>query len=295
MFTANQRFISEDDTRDDYINLDLRLSSSRMAWDRAVEILRNRICGRYVDPMNELIQTDVNKNGFAAMAICCLLIDTLMQFREGYPQTPGGQCKREYSRFLKDQFDFIANTAMADRFYKDIRCGILHAAQTQNGSCLTFDSDYTVKTRVDGALMVDIRGMYNETCQYFDRYCNELKNTFNNELRENFIKKMDHITLKGAEGSEVIDNLWFALCENGYTRNSIESRRGTHRRDEFRVISEDTISLGYRIIKKEDILSALYYWPNSKAIRALQNGGLLYNILEQYRFFADEFKKERIA
>ena len=295
MFTANQRYISEDDTRDDYIKLDLRLNSSRQAWDRAIEIFRNRLCGRYIDPMNELIHADINKNGFAAMAICCLLLDTLMQFREGYAQTPRGQCMRDYSKFLNDQFDSITDIKMAGRFYTDIRCGILHAAQTQNGSCLTFDTNYTIKTREDGALMVDIRRLCNEMYRYFDRYCNELKNNNKIDLRRKFIQKMDSITLKDRGGYAVIDNLWFALCENGFSgKNGTRGLIGSSER-EFQVISENTVKIKGKMIKKEDLQFALYFWPNSKSIYTLENGRLLYSIFKQYSFFADEFAKDRSA
>lgn len=70
MFTNNRRYIGENETRDDYIRLDLRMSSPILDWERAIEIVRGRIEGRYLDPIRTLIQADVNKNGFAAIAVC---------------------------------------------------------------------------------------------------------------------------------------------------------------------------------------------------------------------------------
>ncbi len=115
MLRNNLRYITENDTRDDYIHLNLSLSSPPTDWERAIDIFRGRIGGRYLDPIETLIQNDVNKHGFAAMALCCLLIETLLQFREGLPQTPGGQNKQYYTKFLREQFGSAFTTESAKR------------------------------------------------------------------------------------------------------------------------------------------------------------------------------------
>ncbi len=181
MFTDNRRYIAENETRDDYISLGLRLSSPVHIWEKAIEIMCGRIEGRYLDPMGALIEADVNKNGFAAMALCCLLIETLLQFREGYPQTPDRQNKRCYSSFLQTQLGHVFNQEMANRFYTDIRCGVLHSAQTKNGSCLTFGTDYIARIQGNDIMMVDIQGMHHVLEQYFRRYCDELMDPTDHE------------------------------------------------------------------------------------------------------------------
>lgn len=299
MFTNNRRYIAENETRDDYICLDLRLSSQTHTWERAIEIMRGRIERRYLDPMGTLIQADVNKNGFAAMALCCLLIETLLQFREGYPQTPDRQNKRCYSNFLQTQLGHVFNQEMANRFYNDIRCGILHSAQTKNGSCLTFNSGYTARIQGNDVMMVDVQGMYSELEQYFRRYCNELMDTENIDLRKNFISKMDDITKKW-EGIDIIDNLWFAICE----KENREIVRPNRTPICFKVISNGTairvcnnrqLKRGGIRISKEDIEDALYYWPNQRAMEMLDKGSYIYAILNLCRDVADDIIQRRIA
>lgn len=294
MFAYNRRFITENDTRDDYINLNLRLSSQTDGWKRAIDIMRGRIIGRYMDPIETLIRSDVNKNGFAAMALCCLLIETLLQFREGLPQTPGGENQQYYARFLKEQLGHVFNNQSAKRFYKDIRCGILHSAQTKNGSCLTFDTDYIVKIQGNGIMMVNIQGIHFELAQYFEHYCEELIDPSNVDIRTNFIKKMDDITKK-RDGSNEIDNIWFAIC----AKEGIEIERLNGRTFTFRVVydGENTfLRIGNNIyISKEDIDDALYYWPNERAIRMLDKSVYILPILQLCKNIADEFIRRQIA
>ena len=280
MFTNNRRYIAEDETRDDYICLGLRLSSTDAVWNRAIEIMQKRIRGRYIDPMSILVENDPNKNGFAAMALCCLLIEVLMQFREGIPQNEHYPNKTKYAQFLQTQLSDDFNSQTASRFYKGIRCGILHSAQTTNNCCLTFDADYTVRIQGNDVMMVDVQNTILEVKEYFDRYCDELEKPSNTQLRANFIRKMNDIT-KVLDGNELIDNLWFALCEkenqefkigrNIWIVDSVtDFNIKIHSRELIRIIK----------VSKEEIESALYYWPNEKAIEMLKRGKYIIPLLQ---------------
>lgn len=288
MFRDNRRYISENDTRDDYILLDLKLNSPSLTWDAAIDIFRGRIEGRFLDPMNTLIQADVNKNGFAAMALCCLLIEALMQFREGYPQSKEYRNKECYKKFLSNQLSEVFNGQTAVRFYKDIRCGILHSAQTKSGSCLTYNTDYTVRIQGNNVMMVDVQNMCNKVEQYFERYCEELKNTNDINLRTNFICKMDDITKRYTD-TGIIDNVWFAIAEK-------EGREIVFHNSHLYIqsVTDNTIKMakerrgGVIRITKEEVEDALYYWPNDKAIKLINNGELIYMILNLCKVVADE-------
>ncbi|MBO4701846.1 MAG: hypothetical protein J5625_04190 [Lachnospiraceae bacterium] len=304
MFVDNRRFISEKETRDNYIILDLKQNSKDKDWKKAIDIMRERLKGRYLDQISFLIQSDINKNGFAAMALICLLIETLMQFREGIPQNKDYPNSKYYSRFLQNQLGEIFDGEISSRFYKDIRCGILHSAQTKNNSCLTFDTDYVARIQGNGVMMVDIRNLYYAVVRYFEEYCDELRNSENNQLRYNFICKMDDITKKFAGKSEM-DNIWFAICEKeGIVIESKDSlffiqkcfedkmiiqkgRRGYSRPFDMKT---ETIK-----ITKEEIEDALYYWPNEGAIKMLEKGNIIVEIIKLCREVAEDIIQSRIA
>lgn len=191
METKGEIHISPKYHKNDYLGLNLRQNSSQEKWNAAVEILRDRIYGRYFNQI-DMLSADINANGFTIMALNCLLIETLYQFKEGKKRTPSDN-KANYATFLNTEFpkDFD-DQHIAERFYSDIRCGILHSAQTQNESRL---SDCTDKaTKLDGTtLIVSVSRVTQILKIYFDGYTNKLLDENEFDLRNNFIKKMKYV------------------------------------------------------------------------------------------------------
>ena len=207
-------------TAQDYLSLNLSVNSSEVDWEKAIDILQKRFEERFFSTINYLSfdrygtyrkykgleRTYVSKveyNGFAIMALVCLLIDTFYQFEYGLnssmdinPQTGKRKLKDNYPFFLRDKFNhlFPDNNDLADLFYDDIRNGILHSAQTKNESILAFEGDFVVEYTSNGrGIRVNILGMAKELKRYFKNdYIYRLKNG-DIETRENFIKKMNYI------------------------------------------------------------------------------------------------------
>lgn len=131
-----RRFISPEYERGDYLNLKLNENSDYDIWEQALKIFEDRIQGRFFDSIKILIK-DKNKNGFAVMALNCLLIETLQQFVDGVDTND--RSMNAYTNFLRRElFDVFDTEEKAIMFYKNIRCGILHSAQTKNGSQADF-------------------------------------------------------------------------------------------------------------------------------------------------------------
>ncbi|MGV8162429.1 MAG: hypothetical protein ACP5N2_03815 [Candidatus Nanoarchaeia archaeon] len=72
------------------------------------------------------------KHGFAIIASCCLMIEALESFYQGLEHT---RRKGEGERVFKDFFIRYKHIFLIDGvfFYKYVRCGILHQAETING------------------------------------------------------------------------------------------------------------------------------------------------------------------
>lgn len=72
------------------------------------------------------------KNGFAMMANCCLLIETLESFHRGWER---GQNELSFLKFFTRENGFaeFATDDMPTHFYKHVRCGILHQGETTGG------------------------------------------------------------------------------------------------------------------------------------------------------------------
>lgn len=137
-------------------------------------------------------------DGFAIMALNCLLIETLLQFKHGWDETKRAN-RDKYSDFLVSEFPHIFGTRkLAEIFYSEIRCGILHSAQTKGKSKLTFNKDYAVElieTRNEKYIKVDVRNMTLEIENYYNEY-KDMVHANTGDLRENFRNKMYFICLK---------------------------------------------------------------------------------------------------
>ena len=191
METKGEIYISPKYQKDDYLRLKLALNSNQEKWNTAVVILRDRIYGRYFNQI-DMLSDDINANGFTIMALNCLLIETLYQFKEGQDKTPSRQNKKAYSDFLMQEFPDFNTKDIAESFYTDIRCGILHSAQTKNESRLS-DREGFVVTFEGCTLVVSVKGVSSLLKTYFENYLQKLSNASEVILRRNFIKKMTFV------------------------------------------------------------------------------------------------------
>jgi hypothetical protein len=110
--------------------------SSQRDWPAAIEIFRDRIKGRFLEPINAILPSPWS--GFAVLALDSLLVETLQQFWEGQHRTPDGMSITYFTRFLCGPL-FPArangfNAKMARLFYTTVRCGILHQAQVSGST-----------------------------------------------------------------------------------------------------------------------------------------------------------------
>ncbi len=216
MLSGNDILISPKFGRMYYLKLGLNLGSPHDVWEISVSILKDRIEGRYLKPIKMLLEAEPNKNDFSAMSLMCLLIDVFMQFRFGLPRSESGESGTNYIDFMKKYLQLDERDAR--KFYRDIRCGLLHSAEISNGSIL--DPIHNPDARPikffplehnKSFLIVNALSMYNKLEAYFNTYCDELLDSENNECRKNFIIKMDSIAMKLDFVNGDYD-LWAAIC-----------------------------------------------------------------------------------
>ena len=287
MYIENDIYISPDYTRRDYVFIRLDAQSPADSWSKAIEILKDRIYGRYLDPVDELISSDPNRNGFAAMSLLCLLIDTFMQFRFGYPDSSRDSRNGErYARFLRDCLGF--NPREAQSFYTDIRCGLLHSAETMNGSYLcprfnhngrAIESFYIERRMI---LKVSVQGMHQVLKEYFDKYCDELMAGSDTEIRKNFVMKMDDISMKYDELNGDYE-LWLAI-RNGsakelqdFTGSPFSYHISNYNRS---LIIDKDGKRGYAVIPFSELKQFLYY-PGKRGL-SIENSWFIQSILNAF-------------
>jgi hypothetical protein len=190
----------------DWKALDLSTEGSA-DWKRAVDIFNDRLHGRFLSPIEAVrshADCDIQEfSGFAIVAIDCLLIETLNQFKMGVDETPSGQhgeCFATFlfeSRFFNAEFDTKRKGKL---FYKHFRCGILHQAQTSKKSRVRFGEPSMVQLadpkNIDEGLILDRELFHDALVREIRDYAARLESPASKDdrkLRQNFVTKMNHI------------------------------------------------------------------------------------------------------
>ncbi len=161
---------------------------------KLVRFLKARYEERFFKPIRCLKQPARNTQGygFAIMALCALLVESIQSYRDGLPSTHrgelnrmktykpprrykipkkewprnGGQVFRKFFSAYRSLFPEVDGT----EFYKNIRNGLLHQAQTKDG--------WLIRT--------EQRKLWNQTDKIIDRnlFAEGLENAFNSYLKE---------------------------------------------------------------------------------------------------------------
>jgi hypothetical protein len=160
-------------------------------WLKAIDIFYDRLSSRFLKYINKIEK--YKYSGFAVMALDCLLIETLQQFSDGVSDNKG-HSKRKYIKYLKENFNEFDND-IAEKFYDQFRCGILHQAEIKSSSRIRTNKKLPiVKYSDDGkGLIINRRKFHKKLLEIIDNYVNKLKNPNNIDIREKFRNKMNFI------------------------------------------------------------------------------------------------------
>ena len=149
-----------------------------------------RLHSRYLKPFlfNDKRFKREYKNGFSIMANCCLLIETLQSFRNGWRDS-NGRSEQAFKDFFDRDKNFHELKSKGKDIYKNIRCSILHQGETCNG----WKIGRSGKTFVDGKTISAITFSKRLEKSLMD-YRDELKKSeWDSEIWDNFRVKMRQI------------------------------------------------------------------------------------------------------
>jgi hypothetical protein len=155
------------------------------------KFFRERFRERYLDPALAACP----KSGFSLMALNCLMIEALVSFRRGWPNTRN-LSKTAFCFFFDREDEFSAFRGYAHDFYVHVRCGILHQAETTGGWLIhlreeqLFDADHKI---------IDALDFTNRMGTCLENFKHELEAaSWEDEIWDNFWKKMK-VVIKNCE------------------------------------------------------------------------------------------------
>ena len=204
---------------------DLDLDKNNIAdWNKAIEIFKDRIDGRYFSQIEVLDKHKIRNtgihSGFAIMSLTCLLIETLEQFWEGRIETSRksltGKKLSWFTKWFKKNND-ISNDALAffsffqrsdalksffdtkekaNVFYVKFRCGLLHQGQTKGKSLIHIKKDEPMLKWIgedNQDISLQRRLFLLEVKEVYKKFINELENGNLNFKKKHLGKKMQYI------------------------------------------------------------------------------------------------------
>lgn len=148
--------------------------------------IRERFDERYIKPMRV---KKSQKNGFTIMAVSCLMIETLESFFQGWVNTRN-KSQLAFCNFFDRNTDFDFIRGYSQEFYKHVRCGILHQAETTGGWHIRRDGDiFDKETKT-----INSKKFHDRIENVLIQYCKDLEvKDWNSDLLKNFRKKMKSI------------------------------------------------------------------------------------------------------
>ncbi len=149
--------ISGSKTDDDWFSLESKIKAdfdNEVLWNQALDMFEFRLNERYIKPA-EVIQNNssILGEGFSITTLLCSLVEMLETFYEGKcykydkPRTNteygNGSSKSLYVQFLtsKEPFSEIFDKQLAEDFYSNVRCALLHESMTRNGWLIRIDTN----------------------------------------------------------------------------------------------------------------------------------------------------------
>lgn len=163
-------------------------------WQKAIEIFLDRIEGRFLRYIRQ-IEND-SHSGFVIMSLDCLLIETLQQFYKGVRDTPKKKCRDYFVSFLtRGTFGRFFTEDMANKFYDDIRNGILHQAEIKGSSKILITKGLPLVNYTESkkGIIINRKLFHQHLLKEVENYISKIKNQGEKELRNNFRKKMNYI------------------------------------------------------------------------------------------------------
>lgn len=172
-----------------------------MFWNKQKDAIADFILARFTERYIAPLRDTTSRHGFCIMAVCCLMIETLVAFREGLEDTKD-EGERVFTEFFKAHNGFgLSRDSDIASFYTDIRCGLLHQAEARNGWRIVLE-EVPKAQEVDPELpAVDINRTVVRAEIFLDKledvlkaYCDELKaENYERLIWQNLRKKMDSI------------------------------------------------------------------------------------------------------
>jgi hypothetical protein len=165
--TLARRALGATELATDFTDVDYQAACKADDRKKIADAICRRFKERYIRPVTPLKGT--------IMAVSCLMIESLESFRLGLPKT-NGKSKAMFHEFFESETsppEFKDFKGYGDSFYQNVRCGILHQAETTGGWKITRKEATPLFN--DRSLTINAALFLRHLRAVLDGFCNRLK------------------------------------------------------------------------------------------------------------------------
>jgi hypothetical protein len=161
--------------------------------DEIANFIYERFNERYIRPFDK----NAKKNGFIMMASACLMIESLESFWQGWRKSPTSALA--FCQFFDRNDRFRAFRGHSQKFYVNIRCGILHQGETTGGWHIRRDRRVLFEP---ATTTIDATRFLKEMDCCLSEYCDLLRaSEWNSDVWKNLRKKMKAVCANAKRGA----------------------------------------------------------------------------------------------
>jgi hypothetical protein len=168
-------------------------------YNQICKNMRLRVEGNYITPINTFMKaTKISKNrenfGFIVMGINCILVELYFELINGYNESnDGGNRIVDAYKTVLPQLDSRVSIADAQKFYKGIRCGIIHQGQTKEKTAITFEHDCIVEHN-GGYYLCNPESLFREMQKLYASYWKNIsEKSYDEPLAQKMVSKFTKI------------------------------------------------------------------------------------------------------
>lgn len=167
---------------------------------KIIKAMKNRIDSRYLNVVEVCIKLKNDNFGFMIMSINCILIELYYQLVKGIDETSdfSDQSRIEDAfRYVLPELDEEFDVETGTQFYEDIRCKLIHQAQTNANVAISFQTPTMIYPyKQEDYTIYNPNLFFNRIRELYDDLFNEALIGDNESLKTNIITKVRHIAYK---------------------------------------------------------------------------------------------------
>ncbi|MGX7023441.1 hypothetical protein [Vagococcus hydrophili] len=168
---------------------------------KLITIMKERIYSRYLRVAKECLKLRNDNFGFMLMSVNCILIELFYQLENGIDKTNDHVSNNKIEDAFKVVIpklnsDFNKKTGLS--FYKDVRCKLIHQAQTNKNVALSNETPTMIYPyKAGGYTVYNPELFFYQIEKIYKELFDEALNQNNKLLKCNIIEKVRNIAFKG--------------------------------------------------------------------------------------------------